>query len=66
MMQQYLTYNREKRVYGTPPARSACGYHHIHGAEEAWDANADPLARRRGRAEKPKRGMPKDDQILAS
>jgi hypothetical protein len=62
MMQQYLVYNREERVYETLPVRSASGYHHIHGEEEAWgdECGSTHEEAGEGRAEKPKRGMPED------
>jgi hypothetical protein len=64
MMQQYLIYNREERVYGTLPVRSASGYHHIHGEEEARGDECGSTREEvgEGGAEKPKRGMPEDDR----
>jgi hypothetical protein len=64
MMQQYLVYNREERVYGTLPVRSVSGYHHIHGEEEArgYECGSTHEEAGEGGAEKPKCGMPEDDR----
>jgi hypothetical protein len=62
-MQQYLVYNREERVCDTLPVRSASGYHHIHGGEEARGDECGSTREEvgEGGVEKPKHGMLEDD-----